>query len=446
MTFKIKDQQPTSIKLEVEASSQDLTLAKQQAIKELAPQASIPGFRDGSKAPSQLIETHLNPNVLTDRVLNTAVNNLLGHIIAENHYLVVSQPEVEVMAFVPYEQLKFKVTLEIMADVQLGQYQNLNIPIKSQQPIEKDVNEVLDQIRNRQAKLNDTKSTKIKAGQLINLDFEGRLSSTKKIIEGGSATNYDLVIGSKSFIPGFEEQLIGLNVGQEKTFEITFPKDYFQAELKSKKASFKVKINSIKDRELPELNDEFARSAGPFTNLNQLKEQIKKELTDNFARQALNDFEDQLLQKILDNTTVSLPKSLVEEEYKTYENQQKQNALYQSQTWQEYLKNQGLTETEFQKKAQLEAEKRVKIAIVLGEIAKREAISVSKADFDAYLKKLSVQYKDNPEMLSELKQSNNQQILKNRLLFDITLSHLVELNKPQTKVVGAQNKKTSSKK
>jgi trigger factor len=263
-----------------------------------------------------------------------------------------------------------------------------------------------------------------KDGDELLIDFEGK-DKNGNLIDGAQGKDYPLIIGSKSFIPGFEENLVGSKAGQSKTIDVTFPKDYGAEALQNKKVSFKVDVAKVSELKEPKVDDELAAKAGPFKTLKELKDDVKKQLLGEKLRQADQEYQNELMRKIASKTEIEVPESLVNDENLRLEEQEKQNLAYRGQTWQEHLDAEGIDEAEHRKRHYPEALERVKIGLILSEIAENESVKVSPEELEIRLQILKGQYQD-PQMQAELDKPENQRDIQARLMTEKTLAKLTE--------------------
>ena len=416
----------TKIKLNIKADSNELNVAKQQALKNLSNNVRVPGFRSGS-APASMVEKQLDPNVLAEESLSLAVNALYSTALIQEKLRAVNNPEVNVTAFVPYTQLEFSATVEVIGKLKLGMYKGLKVPKDSVKVSAKEINDVIERLRNQLASRNEAER-EAKSGDEVVLDFKGVDAKTKEPISGADGKDYPLILGSNSFIPGFEDQLIGLKKDQTKDFDIVFPSDYGVKSLQKKKVNFNVSIKSVNERSLPKADDAMAKLVGPFKSMEELKADIKKELAENAEREAQSKQQNEILDKIVSASSVDIPEALVTEESERLEREQRQNAAYSGLTWKEYLERDNLSEESFIDLAKQQASVRIKTGLILGEIASKENISVSADELEAKMSELKTTYASDQAMQEELKKPENRQDIKNRLMVEKTIEYLVSVN------------------
>jgi trigger factor len=306
----------------------------------------------------------------------------------------------------------------------LPDYKKIKMAKKVEATTDKDVTAVLDDLRRRDSQKSDVVRP-AKDGDEVVIDFSGVEAKSKEVIPGATGNDYPLTIGSNTFIPGFEPELVGLKPGEEKTFEVTFPANYSAKELQKKKVSFTVKVKTVREVVLPELDDIFAAKVGPFKKVAELKADIKKQLEAEKATQAQRTLENDLLAEIAEKAKADIPAVLVEDEIDRMEAEEKRNIIYRGQTWKEHLDAEGKDDKQHRDGLREQAEARVKTGLVLGEVAEQEDITVSEKELDERIAELKKQYTDK-QMQAELDKQENRRELRSRLLTEKTIGRLVE--------------------
>ena len=352
-----KNLSDTSVQLTLVADAQMLDAVKQEALQHIAKGAKLQGFRQG-KAPLSLIEKNADPTTLQTEFLDLAMNQLYVAALEEQKLRPVSQPKVNVKKFVPFDTLELEVEVEVVGDVKLADYKKVKIDMPAVKVTAEEVNEVIENLRSREAEKVDVDRA-AKDGDEVTLDFKGVDTKTKEEIQGADGKDYPLVLGSNTFIPGFEPEVIGLKAGDEKSFDITFPKDYGVKALQDRGVTFTITIKAVKEVQLPKVDEAFVEKVGPFKTVDDLKADIKKQLTTEKEYQNDRDFNDKLILQLAKESTVAIPKVLVEEQIDRIENDEKQNIMYRGQTWQEHLEAEGVTEEEHRERMRDDAELRV---------------------------------------------------------------------------------------
>ncbi len=421
MQIKKEQLDPTSVKLTVTAIGSELAPIKQAAVERLGAHVSVSGFRPG-KTPIGLIEKQLDPNRLQAEFLDSAVNQLFIAAVKDQKLKPVSQPSVSVTAFVPFESLTFSVEVPVVGEIKLGNYKQLRLAPETVTASAQDVKEVLESLRQRAAS-RESVTRAAQLGDEVLIDFTGSDVTTKKPIDGGSGADYTLLLGSKTFIPGFEDGLVGLKAGEHKDLTLRFPKDYGVKTLQSKQVKFAVSVKQVSELVSPKLDDNFAATVGPFKTLSEAKEAIKKDLIAERQREAQVRYDNTLLTRLIEKSAIPVPGILVDEEVERIEEEEKRNVAYQGQTWQQHLDQEGVTAEEHKKRQRPRAEERVKAGLALAEVAEQEAITVTPEELEVRIMLMRSQYSD-PAMLAELDKPENRRDIQTRLLTEKTLDTL----------------------
>jgi trigger factor len=413
---------PTQTHLIITASADDLTPIKNHVLSHFRKNVKVPGFRPG-KAPDSLLEKHVDQRALIDEFMEHALNDLYRHAVEQEKLRPVAQPQVAIKKFVPFTELEFEAEIETIGGIKVADYKAVKLSKKPVTVTAKDVNDVLANLQKRLAQRKDVNRA-AKDGDEVVIDFAGR-DQDGKPINGADGKDYPLVIGSKTFIPGFEDHVTGMKAGEEKEFTITFPKDYGVKALQDKKVTFNVTVKKVQELVEPKLDDDFAKQAGPFKTVAELKADVKKQLTAEREREAQSNYENELIQKIVEKSSIEIPEVLINEQLQRLEDEEKRNLVYRGQTWQEHLDAEGVTEEQHRERQRPDAELRVKAGLVLSEIADKEQISVQQEELQIRIQMLKGQYND-PAMLAELDKTENQQEIAAQLLTEKTIAKLVD--------------------
>ncbi|HJP96215.1 MAG TPA: trigger factor [Candidatus Saccharimonadales bacterium] len=423
MQVSRKDQSETSVQLTLTADAKLLDAAKQEALKHVAKNLKLQGFREG-KAPMSLVEKSADPATLQSEFLDIAMNRMYGAALDEEKLRPVAQPKVTVKKFVPFTELELEAEVEVIGKIKLADYKKVKVEKPAVKITAKEVDEVLTSLRTREAEKKDVKRA-AKDGDEITIDFKGTDSKTGEAIQGADGKAYPLVLGSNTFIPGFEPELIGLKAGDKKTFDITFPKDYGVAALQNRAVTFAVTVIAVKEVVEPKLDDAFAAKVGPFKTVAELKEDVKKQLQTEKDYQADREFVDKLLTTLGEKSTVAIPAVLIDEQLERMEAEERQNIMYRGQTWQEHLDAEGVTADEHRERLRPDAEMRVKAGLVLAEIAEAEKINVTPEELEVRMQLMKGQYPD-PQMQAELDKPENRRDIVSRMMSEKTIDKLKE--------------------
>lgn len=414
-----EDKSPTKVLLKVEADAADLEPIHMHVLSHFK-NVKVPGFRAG-KAPAGLIEQNISQQQLLDEFMEHALNELYRRAVDMENIRPIATDNVQLKKFVPYTQLDFEAETEIIGPIKLPNYKTIKVAKKTAEVTAKEVDEVVQSLRQRLAERQGVERPAKNGDELI-IDFKG-IGEDKKPVAGAEGKDYPLVLGSKTFIPGFEENLVGVKPGETKKFDVTFPSDYGVTALQSKKVTFSVEVKSISELQEPKADDAMAAKAGPFKSLAELKADIKKQLKSEKESQAKTDQQNSLMAKIAEKTQLEVPQKLVQDEIARMEDQEKQNLAYRGQTWQEHLEAEGVTEEEHRERNYPEALQRVKIGLILSEIADKENLKVTPEELELRMQILRGQYQD-PQMQAELNKPENIRDIEARLLTEKTLDKL----------------------
>jgi len=415
---------PTQLSFHITGDPQLLADIKQHVVQEMGQNAKLQGFRPG-KAPQSLIEKSLDQSQLQAQFLDHALNEMWAQTLRRESIRPVTQPKVSVTKFVPYTTLEADYEVDVIGDVKLPDYKQFRLAKPTVKVDAADVDDVLNNLRSRNATKQPVERA-AKDGDEVVIDFTGTDAKTKEPIAGADGTDYPLVIGSNTFIPGFEPELIGLKAGEDKTFVITFPKDYGATELQNRQVQFEVHVKTVNEQQLPKLDDAFAATVGPFKTVAELKADVKKQLQADREYQAQRDYESAVLEELAKKTKVELPEAIIEEEVTRSEEDERKNLTYRGQTWQEHLEQEGVTEEEHRAKHRPAAELRVKAGLVLSEVAEQEGITVTPDEVDIRMQLLKGQYQD-PSMQAELDKPDAKRDIASRLLSEKTITRLTEI-------------------
>jgi trigger factor len=414
---------PTNVKLTISAEAAEMAAVKHSTLQQLARTVKVQGFRAG-KAPLSVVEKNVDQQALQSDFLDAMVNQLYVEAISEQKLRPVNRPDISITKFVPFTTLEVIAEVEVIGKIKLPDYKNIKLAMPGVKVDAKDVEDILQNLATRAADKKDADRA-AKDGDEVTIDFKGVDAKSKEAIAGADGTDYPLVLGSNSFIPGFEDELIGLKPGAEKTFDIVFPKDYGTQALQNKKVTFTVNLKSVKELVKPKIDDAFAPTVGPFKTLAELKADIKKQLIADRQQQTQRDYESELLGQIAEKTKADIPPILIEEEIDRAEADEKQNLLYRGQTWEEHLKEEGVDEKGHREKQRPAAIARVTAGLVLGEVAELEKISVSKEEVDVRMQLLRGQYQDQA-MQAELSKPEARRDITSRMLTEKTIAKLTE--------------------
>lgn len=414
-------QNPTLAMLEITASSEELNSIKNKVLKSLSSEIKVPGFRAGH-VPSEVVEKNIDSNRLQSVFLDEAINLLYQAAVKKEKLRPVDQPKVSIKAFVPFTQLELDFEVPTVGPLKLGDYKKHKAKLLEAKVSDKEIQTVLDNlaIRASDYKLVERKSQQ---GDRVWIDFVGK-DSKGNPIERADGKDYPLILGSKTFIPGFEENLSGFKAGDKTNFTVTFPKNYGQADLQNKKVTFEVSLNKVEEVIKPDFNDEFAKKMGPFKSIEQLKADVQAQLQFEKDEASRRDYEAAVIKEISEKSSVELPQIIIDKQAEEMLGQFKRDLAAQGQTWPEFVKNLSKTEDEYLEEViKPAAAERIKAGLVLSAIAEAEKLTVSESELDKRIMALKKQYSD-AEMVKQLDKPENQQDIAARILSEKTIAFL----------------------
>lgn len=414
----------TEVTLTITAVEADLAVYKSQILHKLSSQVKLPGFREGT-APINLVEKNVDPNVLQTEFLDLALTELYTKAAQAEKVRPVTKPDVAIKKFVPFTSLEFDVTTNVIGAVKLANYKTIKAEKAKVSVLAKDVDDVIKSLQTRMAEKKDV-DRPAKKGDEVTIDFKG-VDAKKEPIAGADGKDYPLLLGSNAFIPGFEDNVIGLKKGDEKTFVLTFPKDYGLQALANKEVTFTVNVKGIQELVDPVVDDEFASKVGPFETVKALKDDIKQQLTTEREAEATKNHQNELVKQIVDKSTVALPAQLIDHQVVYNIDEVRRNLTYRGQTYEEFLKMEGTTEEAYKDDVvRPQAEQQLKTSIVLAEIAEKENIFVTPEELEIRMQILKGQYGNDPQMQAELEKPENRQDIASRMQTEKVLAVLAK--------------------
>jgi len=425
MKVKTKKLSDTRVEITVTLDKADLATAREKAVAQLVKEVKLEGFRKG-KAPRELAERVLNPNDISSHTIDLAVRTTVPQAFQQASKAPLVIPQVNVTKYVPDESAEYTATADILPEIKLGDYKNLKVKKPEAKVAKKDIDEIITNIRQAYAEKKVEKKPAAMGDEVI-IDFTGKKDGEP--FQGGSAKDYALTLGSHSFIPGFEEGIVGKSSGDKFDLPLTFPKDYGEKSLAGQKTVFEVLVKQVNVITLPELNADFAKKCGPFKSMDELRADIEKNLKAQNEHKLNEQFKDDLVEALVKASKVSAPEILISDQLRLIKNDLAQNAAAAGQKFEDYLKANSLTEEEWEKEARSVAEKRVKASLVLQVLANTEKISVTDDAVATQIAQLREMYKKSPEALKNLKDPRVKMDIKNRMIIEKTLDFLVSCNK-----------------
>lgn len=426
MKTTVTHESDTRVKVVVAADHAELAAAEQVALKRLAKTVKVNGFRTGH-VPLEIVKKHADLNALAQETLDAALNRAVAEAFLSNDLQVLARPEVEIKKYVPGELLEFTAEADVLPEVKLGDYKKLKVKKAAVNVDKKEIDEVIERIQKGLSEKKEVKRA-AKIGDETVIDFVGKKDG--EAFQGGTGKDYPLVLGSNSFIPGFEDALVGLKAGDTKDVKLAFPKDYHAKDLAGQDVVFEVTVKKINSVKLPALDDKFAAKAGPFTSMDDLRKDIKAEITAQAERKATDDLKDELVKQLVAKSTVSVPSVLRDDQIRSLERDLRQNLMYRGRTLEQYFEEKGYADRDAWVKAEANdaADARIKAGLVLAQLSKELKIEATADELAAHINAYKQQYANNPKMAKHFDKPEAQREVANRLITEKTIDKLVELN------------------
>ena len=421
MSLQVEKLEHNMAKLTIEVPAEDVEKALQAAYLKERSKISLPGFRKG-KVPRQMIEKMYGPEVFYDEAANHMISEAYGKAFDECELEIVSQPKIEVTQLEKGKSFIFTAEVAVKPEVTLGEYKGLKVDKVSTRVTQKEVDEEIEKERERNARTIDVTDRAVQDKDIVTLDFEGFVDG--EAFEGGKGENYPLTIGSGSFIPGFEEQLIGAEIDKETEVKVTFPEDYQAKELAGKDAVFKCTVHQIKAKELPELDDEFASDVSESCEtLEDYRAEVKAKIKERKEREGRQKKEDQAVNQAIENSQMDIPQPMIDLEAKQLADDFARRLMQQGMSVDQYFQLTGLSEDKIIDELKPQAEKRIKTRLVLEAVVAAEDIQVSDERLDEELQKMADSYQMEVDKLKEFMGENEKKQMKE----DIAVQEAVTL-------------------
>ena len=399
MSVQVEKLEKNMAKLTIEVSAEEFDAAIEQAYQKDKKKISLPGFRKG-KAPRKMNEKMYGTGVFYEDAANIVIPKAYSEAAKECGEEIVSQPEISVTQIGAGQPFIFTAEVALKPAVTLGDYKGVEVEKTPVEVSEEEVDKEVDKERENNSRTIDVDDRAVEKGDMIKLNFEGFVDGTP--FEGGKAEDYSLTIGSGSFIPGFEDQLIGAKIGEEVEVNVTFPEEYHAAELKGKPAVFKCTVNEIKVKELPEADDEFAKDVSEFDTLAEYKDDIRAKLLEKKTADAKREKQNKTVAKAVENATMEIPEAMITEQVRRMADDFARRLQSQGLSMDQYMQFTGLTMDALAQQMRPEALKRIQNSLVLEAIAKAENIEVSDEKVNEEIEKMAAAYKMEADKLKEL--------------------------------------------
>lgn len=427
----------SQVALTIEVGAAEFEAAIEKAYQKMRKKVNVPGFRPG-KAPRKIIEGMYGAEVFFEEAINIAFPEAYEAAVKEQELQVVGYPTVEMVGDCTKEGFTFKATTPVYPEVTLGEYKGLSAPKDEVKVTAADVDERLKQLSDRNTRLVSVER-EAKEGDTAVIDFEGFLNGEP--FDGGKGENHSLELGSHSFVPGFEEQVIGMKAGDEKDIDITFPEDY-HADLAGKAVVFKVKVHEVKEKEVPEMDDEFAKDVSEFDTLKELKADLKKKITEERQKDADRAFEDALMEQVAANITADVPDAMIETQARQFLDNFKMQIAQSGIPYDQYMKMTGMDEAQLLADAKEPAERQVRMDLAVAAIIKAENLDATDEEVEAEFKRLAEQYGMELDMVKKYLQADQ---VKDQLISQKAVAVVVDsatATKPEKKAAKKSTKKT----
>ena len=414
MSFKVEQlEEKNMVKLVIEASAEEFEAGLNAAYNKNKNKISVPGFRKG-KAPRKMIEQLYGSQIFFEDAANEIIPDAYADAAKESGLDIVSQPKVSIEQLEAGKPFIFAAEVAVRPEVELGEYKDAEVT-------DADVEEELKKVQDQNSRTVSVEDRAVKDGDMTVIDFEGFIDG--EAFEGGKGENYPLTIGSHSFIDTFEEQMIGMNIGEEKELNVTFPEDYHAENLKGKPATFKVTVKEIKEKQLPELDDDFAQDVSDFDTLAEYKDDLKKKIAERKESEAKAKKESEAIEKVVEAAKMDIPQAMIDTQVNRMLEDFAMRLQQQGLSVEQYFQYTGMTADKIMEEMKPEAVKRIKNSLVLEAVAKAENIEVSEEEFEAELQKMADMYKMEIEKIKEFMQDAEAKQMKD----DIAIQKAVEL-------------------
>lgn len=421
MSFTVENlEEKNMVKLVIESTAEEFEAGLNTAYNKNKSKISLPGFRKG-KAPRKMIEKMYGAEVFYEDAANSIIPDAYAKAADECGLELVSQPKINVTQLEAGKPFIFEAVVAIKPEVELGQYKGVEVSKNDVEATDADVEEELKRVQDQNSRTVAVSDRAVKDGDNTVIDFEGFVDGVA--FDGGKGTDYPLTIGSHSFIDNFEEQIIGMNIGDEKEINVTFPEEYHAEELKGKPAVFKVKVKEIKEKQLPELNDEFAQDVSDFDTLAEYKDDLKKKIETRKSNEAKAKKEDEAIAKIIETSKMDIPEAMVDTQVNRMVEDFAQRLQQQGLSVEQYFQYTGMTADKIMDEMKPEAVKRIQSRLVLEAIVKAENIETSDDEFEAELKKMAEAYKMELDQIKEFMGDYEKKQIKE----DLAIQKAVEL-------------------
>jgi trigger factor len=423
MSLQVENLEKNMAKLTIEVPASEFEKALQSAYNKQKKSISVPGFRKG-KVPRQMVEKMYGPEIFYEDAANELIPTAYEEELKNCDLEIVSRPTVDIVQIKKGENFIFTAEVAVKPEVTLGEYKGMEVDKTSTRVTQKEVEAKIKEEAEKNARTVTVEGRPVQDGDEVILDFEGFVDG--EAFEGGKGENYPLTIGSGSFIPGFEEQLVGAEAEKEVEVKVTFPEEYHAEELKGKDAVFKCTIHEIKEKQIPEIDDEFAAEVSEFDTLDEYKADVKAKIKEQKENEGKQKKEDQAVEKAVANATMEIPEAMIDEQVRQMVNEFAQNMQYQGISFEQYCQITGMTLEKIQEETRPQAVKRIETRLVLEAIAKAENIEVTEERLDEEIKKMAESYNMEADKLKELMGEEEKKQMMEDIAVQDAVTFLVE--------------------
>ncbi len=421
MSFKVEQlEEKNMVKLVIEATAEEFEAGLNTAYNKSKSKINVPGFRKG-KAPRKIIEQLYGQEVFFEDAANAIIPDAYAKACIESELDIVSQPKISVTQLEKGKPFVFEAEVAVRPEVELGNYKGVEVSKVDTEATDADVEEEIKKVAEQNSRTITVEDRAVKDGDMTVIDFEGFIDG--EAFEGGKGENYPLTIGSHSFIDNFEDQIIGMNIGDEKEINVTFPEDYHAEELKGKPATFKVSVKEIKEKQLPDIDDDFAQDVSDFDTLDEYKADLKKKIAERKEAEAKKQKETEAIEKIVADSKMDIPQAMIDTQVTRMAEDFAQRLQQQGLSLEMYFKYTGLTAEKILDDMKPEAVKRIQNSLVLEAVAKAENIQVSDDEFNAELSKMAEMYKMEVDKIKEFMGESEEKQMRD----DIAIQKAVDL-------------------
>ena len=425
MTYKIGEKKDGKLTVEFKLNAEEWEAEVEKAYQKNKGKYKLDGFRQG-KIPRKVLEKTYGEYLFYEDALNEVCDRTFFEFLEkEKDVQAVDYPEVSVKNL-SKEGVEWVATITLMPEVELGKYDGLEVKKDKVSVTEKEVEAKLKDLQEKQARYVDVTDRPAKMGDLVNIDFAGSIDGVA--FDGGTAKDYELELGSHSFISGFEEQVVGMKVDEQKDVKVEFPKEYHAKNLAGKPAVFAVKLLTIREKQVPEIDDKFASDVSEFNTLDELKKDTKEKIKSEKEADAERAFENKLVEEVVKNSKVDVPKVMVTNQIARNIEDMKRSLAMQGLSYEMYLGYIGLTDEQFRKSREEDTEKQIKTTLVLSELVKKEGIKAEESEVEDKIKELAEKMKKTVDELKKTMTESQKEVIENNIISEKVIKLLKEKN------------------